>query len=171
MFFSTLSLFVGWSRTLKVQKANCQTVPSYPVRFSTDIIKNNNILFLFFFLGFFCFSIFFSFFCCLFPCVWVCFYLLKQKIRILTHIRLCGRVSNKKFFTRPETRQLFLDLTGNFSSVKQLNFKDKVSVLENFAQRKRLWQRYFPVNLRILRTAFFKNCCEQLLLGILATSS
>ena len=39
-------------------------------------------------------------------CSFVCF--LKLKICILMHIRLCGRVSNKKIFTRPfaETNQL-----------------------------------------------------------------
>ena len=42
-----------------------------------------------------------SLFSC-FLCFFVCF--LKLKIYILIHIRLCGRVSNKKIFTRPICR-------------------------------------------------------------------
>ena len=74
LFFSRRSLFVGWSRKLKVQRANCQRISSYPVRFSTDIVKNNNILFLLFFFGFFYFSIFFRSFCFLFLCMWIFFF-------------------------------------------------------------------------------------------------
>lgn len=55
--------------------------------------------------------------------------------------------------------------------------KDKVftfyeeAIPKNFAQRKRIQQTCFNFNLRILKTAFFKNSCEQLLLGFLTISS
>ena len=71
--FSTPSLFVGW---LKVHGANYQTISSYPVRFSTDIVNNNNIFLFLFYFGLFCFSIFaildFRYFLLLFGCVCVC---------------------------------------------------------------------------------------------------
>ena len=83
LFFSTRSLFVGWSHKLKVQRANWQTLSLYLVRFSTDAI-NNNIFFLLFHFGFFCFSISFSLLCfallcfallCVCVCVCVCVWL------------------------------------------------------------------------------------------------
>ena len=96
MFFSTRSYFVDWLCKLKVHRVNYQTISLYHVRFSTDIVNNNNIFFLHFFFAFF--SIFFSFFCFLFLCV--CF-LFETKIYMLIHIRLCGRVTNENIFTRP----------------------------------------------------------------------
>ena len=97
-FFSTRSLFVGWSCKLKVHRTNLQTIRSYPERFSTDTVNNNNIFFLLFFFGFFYFSIFFSFFCFLLVCK--CVFCSKPKIHILIHIRLCERLSEKNNFTR-----------------------------------------------------------------------
>ena len=88
LFFSTRSHFIGWSHKLKVHRANCQTISTYPVSFCTDIVYNNGIFFLFYLVSFtFCFSL----------CVFFC---LKQKIYILIHTRLCGRVSDEKIFTR-----------------------------------------------------------------------
>ena len=89
-------------RKLKVHRKNSQTM-LYHVRFSTDTVHNSNIFFFLFFgfLLFFCF--FFSFFAfCL------CFFF-KQKICILVHIRLWGRVSDKKNSPGQilKTRQLF----------------------------------------------------------------
>ena len=60
------------SRKLKVHRANSQTISSYLVRFSTDIV-NSNIFFLLFLFDFFCFSIFFGFFCFFFVCMCVFF--------------------------------------------------------------------------------------------------
>ena len=98
LLFSTRSLFIDLSCKLKVHRTNCQTISSCSNRFSTDIVNNNNIPFLLFFFGFFCFSIFFSFFCFL---ICVFFFCLKQKIFILIHMRLCGRVSDENFFIWP----------------------------------------------------------------------
>ena len=89
-------------RKLKVHRTNSQTM-LYHVRFSTDTVDNSNI---FFFL-FFSFSLFFFFFFSFFAfCLCVFF---KQKIYILVHIRLWGRVSDKKNSTGQilKTRQLF----------------------------------------------------------------
>ena len=112
MFFSTCSLFVGWSHKLKVHWANCQTISSYPVRFSIDTVSNNNIFFRLFFFGFFRFSIYFwSLF------VYEIFFCLEQKIYILIHIRLCARVSDEKIFTRPISRNkttFCFDLTFHY---------------------------------------------------------
>ena len=47
MFLSTRALFFGWSRKLKVPRANSLMISSYPVRFSTDTVHNNNISFSF----------------------------------------------------------------------------------------------------------------------------
>ena len=89
--------FLTGSRRLKVHRTDSQTV-LYHVRFSTDTVRNNSIFFLLSFFGLFSFSLFFStFFCFLFVCVCV----LKQKVYILIHIRLCGRVSDKTNFTQP----------------------------------------------------------------------
>ena len=65
-------------KKLKVHRANSQTIPSYSVTFSTDILFTSLVSFTF--------SI-------------VVVFLLK--IYILIHIRLCGRVSDIKNFTRP----------------------------------------------------------------------
>ena len=73
LFFSTRSDFIGWSCKLKVHRANCQMISSFPVRFPTDIVNNNKIFFLHFLFGFFYFSTFFSFFCFLFLCVFFWF--------------------------------------------------------------------------------------------------
>ena len=60
-------------------------------RSSGNILFSSSVSFSFFWnLVFFCFWFFWLF---------VCF--LKLKIYILIHIRLCGRVSDKKIFTRP----------------------------------------------------------------------
>ena len=122
LIFSTRSPFVGWSNKLKVHRANCHTISLYPVRFSTDIVNNNNIFFLLFFFGFFfLFYFFFGFFCFLFLCVW--FFCLKQKIYILIHIWLCGRVSDEEIFTRPisgnKTTIFFLALLTKLCSWKK----------------------------------------------------
>ena len=77
LFFSMLSLFVGWSGKLKEHRANCQTISLYPVRFSTDIVNSNKNFFPTSSFGFFCFSIFFSFFCFLF--LYVCFFVWNKK--------------------------------------------------------------------------------------------
>ena len=65
-------------KKLKVHRANSQTIPSYSVTFSTDILFSSLVCFTF--------SI-------------VVVFLLK--IYILIHIRPCGRVSDIKNFTRP----------------------------------------------------------------------
>ena len=58
LFFSTRSHFIGWSHKLKVHRANCQTISTYPVSFCTDIVYNNGIFFLFYLVSFtFCFSL------------------------------------------------------------------------------------------------------------------
>ena len=89
--------FMTRSRRLKVHRADSQTM-LYHFRFSTGTARNNSIFFLLSFFGLFSFSLFLStFFCFLFVCVCV----LKQKVYILIHIRLCGRVSDKANFTQP----------------------------------------------------------------------
>ena len=50
-YFSKVYCFLV--RKLKVRKKNSQTISSYPVRFSTDTVQNNNISFLLFFFGLF----------------------------------------------------------------------------------------------------------------------
>ena len=57
-------------------------------RFSGDILFSSLVSFAFFILVF------------LFVCLFVCSFL-KLKMYILLHIRLCGRVSDNKIFTRP----------------------------------------------------------------------
>ena len=84
--------FITWSRRLKVHRANSQKM-SYHVRFSTDAVRNNSTFFLLSFFGFISSLLSFAF--CL------CVYVLKQKVYILIHIRLCGRVSDKTNFTQP----------------------------------------------------------------------
>ena len=97
LFFSTRSLFVGWSHKLKVQRANWQTLSLYLVRFSTDAI-NNNIFFLLFHFGFFCFSISFSLLCfaLLCVCVCVCVCVLFETRNIYSDTLSTVWVSNKK---------------------------------------------------------------------------
>ena len=88
------------SSKLRVHRANSQTISLYLVRFSTD-----NRYSLFFF-NFFCFFLsFFVFFCFLFPL----FFYLKKGIYVLIHIRLCGRVGDKKISPGrfSETKLLF----------------------------------------------------------------
>ena len=63
-----------------VHRANLQPISPYPVRFTADILFSSLLSFTFFVV----FSLF-----------------LKLKIYILRHIRLCGRVSERKVFTRP----------------------------------------------------------------------
>ena len=82
MFFSTRFLFAGWP----VHRPNLQTISLYPVRFSTDAVHSNKIFFFFFFFVFFYIS-------------FACVLSFNQKIYILTQIRLCSRVGDKKFFT------------------------------------------------------------------------
>ena len=72
--------FTTRASTLKVHRSNSQTKSSYLFRFFTDIL----------------FSFLVSFAFCLLALVFF-----KLKIFILIHIRLCGRVSDKKIFTRP----------------------------------------------------------------------
>ena len=84
--------FITWSRRLKVHRANSQKM-SYHVRFSRYCSQQQHflstvILWFHFFSTFFCF-------------LFVCVYVLKQKVYILIHIRLCGRVSDKRNFTLP----------------------------------------------------------------------
>ena len=71
LFFNTPSLFVGWSRKLKVHRANSQTISSYPVRFSKDTVPQQQhflspcflwflfFCFLWFILVFVCVCVFF----------------------------------------------------------------------------------------------------------------
>ena len=76
---------------LKVHRANSQTISSHPFRFSTDIFFSSFAFSCFVFLV--ClFGVFLGFFSLFF---------LKSKIYIMIHIRLCGRVSARKIFTRP----------------------------------------------------------------------
>ena len=106
MFFSTRFLFAGWP----VHRPNLQTISLYPVRFSTDAVHSNKIFFFFFFFVFFvCFvvSLSLSLSLSLFSLVSLVFFYISfacvlsfnQKIYILTQIRLCSRVGDKKFFT------------------------------------------------------------------------
>ena len=74
------------SGKLKLHRANSQTISSYPVRFSTDIIFSSLAFFAFFFV-----FLFFSFFVVI----------LIKNIYILIHIWLGGWVSDKKIFTCP----------------------------------------------------------------------
>ena len=83
MFFSTRSLFVGWSTYVKVHRVSSQTISWSLFRFSTGIV-NNNILFLLFFFGLFCFSFFFSFFFFAF-CLYVYFLFETKNIYSDTH--------------------------------------------------------------------------------------
>ena len=91
----------------------------YP--FSGDILFSS--------LAFFAFFVFlFAFLACLYSCLFfllvcilVCFFclfvcFLKLKIYILIHIRLCGRVSDKKIFIRliSGNKTTFFDLIKNF---------------------------------------------------------
>ena len=62
-------------------------------QFSVSIFRRYSLLFFSFF---YCILVFLFFFFCFY--LFVCF--LKLKLRILIHIRLCGRVSDKKNFTR-----------------------------------------------------------------------
>ena len=64
---------------------------------NTRTVHKNGIFFLLSFFGFFSFSLFSTFFCFLFVCVCV----LKQKVYILIHIRLCRQVNDKTNFTHP----------------------------------------------------------------------
>ena len=73
--------FTTRSNKLKVHRANSQTISSYPVRFSTDIIFSSLVSFAF---------------CVL---VFLLFFLIKN-IYILIHIRHCGRINLKKISTR-----------------------------------------------------------------------
>ena len=77
-------------KNLKVHRTNSQTI-LYHVRFSADTASQQQH----FLSSFLWFLFVFQYFC-------LCVYFFKQKIYILVHIRLCGRVSGKKkFFTRP----------------------------------------------------------------------
>ena len=96
IYMNNQEKFMARLRRLKLYRANSQTM-SYLLWFFTDTVRNNSIFFLLSSFGFFSFSLFFStFFCFLFACV--CF---KKKVYILIHIRLCGRVSDKRNFTLP----------------------------------------------------------------------
>ena len=100
----------GKLRKVKKHRTNSQMI-LYHVRFSTDTVHNNSILFFIFF-GFFLFSVFFySLFFFAF-CLCVCFL---NKKYILVHIRLCGKVSNKKNFVRPMSENLAQFKLCNFS--------------------------------------------------------
>lgn len=44
-FLARASHFVGWSRKLKVHRANLRTISSYPVRSSIDTVHNNIFFF------------------------------------------------------------------------------------------------------------------------------
>ena len=90
--------FTTRSKKLKVHRANSKTISSYPVRFSTDILFSSLVSFTFCLLVLFCF-LFICFLFVLFFCFF--FKLMKLKKYILIQIRLCGRVSDKKIFTRP----------------------------------------------------------------------
>ena len=91
LFSSTRSLFVSRSRKSKVHRANSKI--SYPVRFSTDTVQNNNTTFSFSSLvSFFLFSwVSFVF------CVCIIFFETKN-IYSDTH---CSRLGDNKIFTQP----------------------------------------------------------------------
>ena len=85
-------------KNLKVHRTNSQTI-LYHVRFSADTASQQQH----FLSSFLWFLFVFQYFC-------LCVYFFKQKIYILVHIRLCGRVSGKKNFSPgqfPQTRLLF----------------------------------------------------------------
>ena len=85
---------------------------SYPVRFSTDIFFSSLVSFAYI------------------SCYISCILFLKLKICILVHIRLCGRVSDKKIFTRP----IYANKTTFFlalSVIFQRKMKSICKVLEN----------------------------------------
>ena len=82
-----------WLITKLKHRVNSQTISSYLIRFSTDIV-NNKAFFLLFFFGFI-FFYFFSFFCFLFL-----FFLFETKNYIL-----CGWVSDEKISTWPISRK------------------------------------------------------------------
>ena len=84
--------FTTQSSKLKGHRANSQTISSNPIRFSTDFLFSPLVSFAFFIIYLL------AFFVCLFVCLFVCFWL---KIYILIHIQLCGRVTDKKIFSRP----------------------------------------------------------------------
>ena len=96
----------------KVHRTNSQTMSSYPVRFSTDIFFSSLVSFAYI------------------SCYICCILFLKLKICSLIHIRLCGRVSDKKIFTRPISANkttFFLALSVIF----QRKMKSICKVLEN----------------------------------------
>ena len=82
--------------------------------FSFSLSSLVSFAFLFSLVSFaFCFSVCFFFFVLFFVC-------LKQKIFILIHIRLCGRVSDEKIFNRPISENkaiFFFGLSLNQGSV------------------------------------------------------
>ena len=98
-------------------KLSAQAISLYPVRFSADIVDNNNFFFPFLFYSVFCccsgccsFSIFFSSFAFLFVCVFFVYFLqllllllllllFLLLLYILIHIRICGQVRDEKMFT------------------------------------------------------------------------
>ena len=76
--------FTTRSSKVKVHRTNSQTILSYPVRFSTDILFSSLVSF-------------FAFLCLLvFLLQW-----LKLKIYVLIHIWLCGRVNDKEILSQP----------------------------------------------------------------------
>ena len=106
--------FTTRASTLKVHRSNSQTISSYPVGFSTD----------------FPFSFLLSFAFCLVLFPFFCFFefavfILKLKIFILIHIRLCGQVSDKKIFTQP--------ISGNKNDFFLPKLNVKLSSLTDFA--------------------------------------
>ena len=82
-------------------------------RFSGDILFSFLISFAFLFLFF---------------CLFLCLFFLKIKVYIPIHIRQCGRVSDKKIFTRPISRNktTFLPIVASPSSL----FLEKVNFLK-----------------------------------------
>ena len=124
MFSSICSLFVSWSRNLKVHRANCQAISSYPVKFSIDAVKNNNIFFLLFSFSFFFFFFLFSLFSFAF-CLYVFVFLLEIK-NIYSDTHRTMRASKLwKNFNPPDFRKqdyLFFGLTPDYLLWDSLSF-------------------------------------------------
>ena len=121
--------FTTRTSKLKIRRAYSQTISSYPVRFSTDILFSYLVSFAFCLLVLLFFLRFFCFFCFIF----------KSKIYILIHIRLCGRVSDKKIFTRPISGNKINFFWPNFQQLRIhftfRNYFDFVLICNNNSTR------------------------------------
>ena len=105
---NNLEKFTTQLSKLNIHRANLQTILSYPVRFSTDIL-------------------FFSLVSFTFLAFLLCFFYLK--IHILIHIQLCGWKSDKKIFTRPISEKKTTFFRSNYWRCSA-----RKGILRNFAK-------------------------------------